>query len=143
MSWEEVPQHRSNSLNAPVSASLKPVQGGHTRLRVTIDATVQATLMWADGRPLVLQVGRDGNQGRARIVPRVGGRPLRVMPRSSFRMVTLVPPDDLLRWEALQMEVETWQVVPSGPGAAAALEIVLPWDLSGDPAASEAEAEAA
>lgn len=143
MSWEEVPQHRSNSLNAPVSASLKPVVGGHTRLTVTIDATVQAKLMWADGQPLVLQVGRDGNQGRVRIVPRGGGRPLRVVPRSTFRMVALVPPDDLLRWEAQQMEVETWQVVPSGPGAAAALEIVLPWDLSGDPTASEAEAEAA
>jgi hypothetical protein len=140
MSWEDVPQPGTKALRAAVSASLKPGVGGHIRMTVTISPDVHHQLGWTEEQHLVLLVGRGRDLGRARIAPQAGGRRLRMIPRSAFRMVSLTVPEDLARWEAPQMPVETWQVV-RGVGLPA-LEIVLPWDLSGDPTA-EAEAEAA
>lgn len=138
MSWEDVPQPRAGSVSAPVSVSLKPGVGGHIRLTVTISPTVVPELGWTSEERLGLRVGRGNMAGSILIAPAPHGRPLRAVPRSGYRMVNLVPPEDMARWTCPATPADH-EVDRTGGVGPIALRIILPWDLSGDPPEDDAQ----
>ena len=140
MTWESVDQgeRKQAPTKAPLAMALSARANGDVRLWVTISPELRAELGWELGERFGCDAGRGANAGQLRLRRDDRGRALRILPRSEFCAVELLPPFELAGWQAPRQAAE-YVILKGGT-----LVATLPWVFEAPEASADDQtAEAA